>query len=141
MDYTFVFDRNQVSSGKMYTVKTYLDRSSIAGVGVFAGENVPKGTVIWTMVEGFDRVFTAEQFASFPVRAQEHIRRHGYLHRGVFYLDADHGPFTNHSDNPNSVTLSQKEIVASRDIKKGEEITCNYYEFDEETEYKLSFAA
>ena len=30
----------------MYRVKTYLDRSLINGIGVFAGEDIPAGTLI-----------------------------------------------------------------------------------------------
>jgi len=31
----------------MFLVKTYLDKSKIRGIGLFADEFIPKGTLIW----------------------------------------------------------------------------------------------
>ena len=36
----------------MLLVRTYLDKSSIHGLGVFADQVIRKGTRIWTFVEG-----------------------------------------------------------------------------------------
>ena len=50
----------------MLLVKTYLDKSPIHGIGVFAAERIPKGTKIWRFVDGFDRCYTPKQFARLP---------------------------------------------------------------------------
>ena len=42
----------------MLLVKTYLDRSPIHGLGVFAAEFIRKGTRVWRFVESFDRVYS-----------------------------------------------------------------------------------
>ena len=42
----------------MLLVKTYLDKSSIHGVGVFAGETIRKDQKIWRLVYGLDRFYT-----------------------------------------------------------------------------------
>ena len=123
----------------MYIIKTYLDRSAIEGIGVFAGEDVKKGAVVWELVKGFDQIFTATQVKVMPPRAQEYIKRYAYLENGLYYLDADHGPFTNHADNPNTIVRDEFSMVASRDIKAGEEITSDYREFDEDSNRDLGF--
>ena len=46
----------------MYLVKTYLDKSGIHGMGVFAGEDIPKGTIVWDFVEGVDQACMKTSF-------------------------------------------------------------------------------
>ena len=117
----------------MYVVKTYLDKSTIHGVGVFAGEDIPKGTVVWKLTKEVDRVWSREDVAALPEEAQTFIRRHGWVWRGKVYMSGDDGMMTNHSDDPNTITAVERETeIASRDIKKGEELTCNYRDFDED---------
>lgn len=123
----------------MYTVKTYLDRSSIAGIGVFAGEDIPEGAVVWEMVYGFDQTFTPEQMAALPEAARKYLLRHGYTENGVMNLNADYGSFTNHSEDANTVVVrGEDKMRACRAIKKGEEITCNYSEFNEHWQESLN---
>ena len=57
----------------MLLVKTYLDKSPIHGLGVFAAEPIPKGTKIWRFVEGFDRCYTPKQFAKLPKAARDFL--------------------------------------------------------------------
>lgn len=123
----------------MYIIKTYLDRSAIAGIGVFAGEDIKKGAVVWELVRGFDQIFTVAQVNAMPPRAQEYIGRYAYLEKNLYYLDADHGPFTNHADNPNTIVQDECSMIAARDIKAGEEITSDYREFDEHSKEDLGF--
>jgi len=113
----------------MLLVKTYLDKSPIHGIGVFAGEAIPKGTKIWRFVAGFDRWYTPEQFARLPKAARDFIKHHGYRVDGEILLTADHDHHTNHSDKPNTY-LRNGYAIASRNIRKGEEITNDYREFD-----------
>ena len=113
----------------MLLVKTYLDKSAIHGIGVFAAEAIRKGTKIWRFVEGFDRWYTAKQFARLPKAARDYIKHHGYRVDGEILLTADHDHHTNHSDKPNTY-LRNGYAIASRNIRKGEEITNDYREFD-----------
>src|SRR6185312_11978 len=46
------------NSHSMLLVKTYLDKSAIHGLGVFAAERIRKETKIWRFVYGFDQVYT-----------------------------------------------------------------------------------
>jgi len=113
----------------MLLVKTYLDRSPIHGLGVFAAETIPKGTKIWRYVEGFDRCYTPKQFARLPKAARDYLKDYAYRVDGeiIFTVDNDH--YINHSDKPNTY-LHNGYAIAARNIRKGQEITNDYREFD-----------
>ncbi|MEJ2436227.1 MAG: SET domain-containing protein [Pseudolabrys sp.] len=113
----------------MLLVKTYVDRSPIHGLGVFAAEFIRKGTKIWRFVEGFDHCYSPKAFARLPKAARDYIKLHGYRVDGEILLTVDHDHQMNHSDDPNTF-LKSGYVVARRNIRKGEEITNNYREFD-----------
>jgi hypothetical protein len=113
----------------MLLIKTYLDRSPIHGLGVFADEFVRKGTKIWRFVEGFDRAYSPHNFARLPKPAQDYIQCYGYRVDGEILLTVDHDHHMNHSDDANTCWRID-HIIAKRDIAKGEEITNNYRLFD-----------
>ena len=113
----------------MLLVKTYLDKSAIHGLGVFAGEFIRKGKKVWRFVEGFDRVYSARQFSRLPKPARDFIRFHGYRVDGEILLTVDHDRHINHSENANTFWRNGYSI-ARRDIAVGTEITNDYREFD-----------
>src|SRR5262245_65732568 len=76
----------------MLLVKTYLDKSAIHGLGVFAGQVIRKGTKVWRFVEGFDRAYRPTEFAKLPKPARHSIWNYG--HRG----DGQR-PLTSHPDH------------------------------------------
>ena len=90
----------------MYAVKTYLAPSALDGVGVFAGEDIPKGALVWELVEGFDLVLTPSDVIRMPERSRAHINRHAFFWKKKYYLCGDYGQFTNHSENPNTGNIS-----------------------------------
>ncbi len=96
----------------MLLVKTYLDRSAIHGIGLFAGERIRKGTVIWRRSPEIDLLLTA---------------------LGKFVLCGDDARFFNHADAPNCHDIPDEgggPTVAARDIEAGEELTSDYASFD-----------
>lgn len=113
----------------MLLVKTYLDKSKIHGIGVFAGEFIRKDTKIWRFVEGFDRFYSAKQYARLPKAARDFIKFHGYRVDGEILLTVDHDRHMNHSDTPNTY-LKGGYAIARVNIRKGTEITNDYREFD-----------
>jgi SET domain-containing protein len=113
----------------MLLVKTYLDRSPIHGIGVFAGENLRKGQKIWRFVEGFDRTFSPKQYARLPKQARDFLKFYGYRADGEILYTVDHDHHMNHSDDANTFWRAGY-IVTNRAIPKGAEITNNYREFD-----------
>ena len=113
----------------MLLVKTYLDKSRIHGLGVFAGEFIPKGTKIWRFVIGFDRYYSRKQFTKLPKPAKDFIKLHGYQWKNEILLSMDHDTFMNHSDDPNTY-FHNGYVIARRDIRKGDEITNDYHAFE-----------
>jgi len=113
----------------MLLVKTYLDKSPIHGVGVFAGEFIRKGTKIWRFVKGFDRFYSPKEFARLPKPARDFIKQHGYRVDGEILFTVDHDRHMNHSNDPNTY-LHNGYAIARCNIRKGLEITNDYREFD-----------
>ena len=130
----------------MMLVRTRVAPSAIHGLGLFAVEFVPRGTSIWRFEPGFDREFAPVQFAALPAEAQAHLRWFAYADResGAWVLSGDHACFMNHSADPNTGARADATppivTVARRDIGAGEELTCNYWDFDGEAGKKLGQA-
>ena len=127
----------------MILVRTSVAPSAIHGMGLFAVDAIPLGTPIWRFEPGFDREFSSEQFSALPPEAQTHLRWFAYVNKatGGWVLSADHACFMNHSPNPNTGAPPDAAptvvTVARRDIAAGEELTCNYRDFDAEAGQKL----
>jgi hypothetical protein len=113
----------------MLLVKTYLDKSPIHGLGVFAAETIPKGTRIWRFVEGFDRCYTLKQFARLPKPARDFLKDYAYRVDGEVLFTVDNDHHMNHAENPNTL-LRGGYVIAAANIAKGVEITNDYREFD-----------
>ena len=113
----------------MLLVKTYLGKSPIHGLGVFAAEKIPKGAKIWRFVEGFDRCYTPKQFARLPKAARDFLKDYAYRVDGEILFTVDNDHHMNHSDKPNTL-LRSGYAIAAKTIAKGVEITNDYREFD-----------
>jgi SET domain-containing protein len=117
----------------MLMVSTYLAPSAIEGLGVFAGEFIERGRLLWSLNPKFDIFITPEEIESYPPHMQDYIARYTYPHLelpGVVVLDADNSKFMNHTLTPNTDFRIFDKGYALNDIAPGEEITCNYHEFD-----------
>ncbi len=120
----------------MLLVKTRLDRSQISGIGLYADEFIPKGTIIWRFTPGLDLKLNQEQLQDYKSRVNV-ARLEDFIYRskisGDFILCADDARFINHSPHPNTIdTMEDVEglTIASRDIFPGEEIVSDYQAFD-----------
>jgi SET domain-containing protein len=113
----------------MLLVKTYLDKSKVHGLGVFAGQSIRKGTKIWRFVYGFDRFYTRKRLAKLPKPARDYINLHGYQWGKEILLSMDYDTFMNHSENPNT-DFRNGFVIARNNIRKGEEITNDYRAFE-----------
>jgi SET domain-containing protein len=117
----------------MLMVSTYLAPSAIEGLGVFAGEFIERGRLLWSLNPKFDIFVEQSEIDGFPPHMQDFIARYAYPHLempGVVIVDSDNGRFMNHSLTPNTDFRIFDKGYALVDIAQGEELTCNYHEFD-----------
>jgi hypothetical protein len=114
----------------MLHVQAHAGVSRIHGIGLFAGQFIPAGTIIWRFQSGFDVELTDEDFARLTPPAQKQVCHYAYscpIGRR-YLLSSDDDRFTNHSEKPNTHFVDGC-TVAVRDIQPGEEITTDYREF------------
>ena len=118
----------------MLLVPTYVAPSPIAGVGLFSAADLPAGTRIWEFTEGVDWRIPEADFHRFPEPYLSRLRHHAYLdEEGGYVLCMDNAKFMNHHRDPNCTDADARYTVTVRPVKAGEELTCNYAEFDLET--------
>lgn len=122
----------------MLLVKTKLGLSPISGIGLFADQFIPIGTVIWKFTEGIDEKLSDEQITElekeYPL---ESLKKYLYRSKSsnLHILCGDDGRFINHSFQPNTLDSSEDDegfTMASCDINPGEEITSDYSGFDKD---------
>lgn len=123
----------------MLKVRTTIGPSKIHGIGLFAAQDIPCGTVVWEFTPGFDRRFSEQALARLPKLAMDYLRTYAYRSRvtGLYILPEDHGKHFNHSDCPNTLSTQlngSAEVItrAIRDIAVGEELTDDYSSFEDE---------
>ncbi|HEV8666674.1 MAG TPA: SET domain-containing protein [Candidatus Paceibacterota bacterium] len=124
----------------MLLVKTKIGPNAIAGIGIFADEFIPKGTVMWEFKEGFDLRFDEKFLQSLSKPSQKLVLNYIYKNpgTGLYVLCADDARFFNHSETPSvediyftdSAKDSDGITIAARDLEPGDEITCDYRSFD-----------
>jgi hypothetical protein len=115
----------------MLLINASAGRSRIHGKGLIARELIPAGTLVWALKRGFDVELTKAQFEDLSPNARDQVARYIYtdVATGNYILCSDDAKYMNHSDTPNTRTEGQ-QTVATSPIEPGQEITCNYYEFD-----------
>jgi SET domain-containing protein len=121
----------------MLYVKTKLKESQIHGVGCFADEDIPKGTIVWKFVKDFDQEFPREFIQKLSSPCRQQFLKYAYVSKttGNYILCSDDTRFFNHSDDNNIKNIAiegeQEGVdVSNRDIAAGEELTYDYGVFD-----------
>ena len=66
----------------MLLVHTFLDKSPIQGLGVFAKRAIGKGTPVWQLDLRFDRLIEVEVYEGLSGPAKDYLDRYAYPHRG-----------------------------------------------------------
>ena len=123
----------------MYLVKTSISESSIDGEGVFAGENIPRGTIIY-FLNGNDRLIHSNEISSLPEVERNRIVKYGVQEESGNWLLGEGEEKLNHSCDANVLMLFVDDIycdIAVRDIYEGEEITADYSLFFSAFPYKM----
>lgn len=119
----------------MMLVSTYVAGSDVEGVGVFAAEPIAAGTLIWRYEPDFDRLVPASWLEDQSQMMQDFLRKYAYPAHDrpdMLVIEIDNGRFMNHTNEPNTDFTKIVEGYALRDIAAGEELLCNYSEFDPE---------
>jgi uncharacterized protein len=121
----------------MLHVNASAGQSPIHGTGLFARTPIAAGTLVWEFAPGFDVEMTKQQIDSLTPWTQEQIRRFVYVDvaTGKYILCSDDARFMNKADEPNTRTVGT-QTFATRAIGVGEELTCDYAEFDAATRGK-----
>jgi SET domain-containing protein len=116
----------------MLLVETYIAESPGKGMGLFSKNFIPKDTVIWQFVEGFDIKVHQEKYETLTSVQKNFIDTYFWSEGDYLYSSCDHSNFQNHSNNPNSISLDEDKMVAARDIFPNEEILVSYESFDDD---------
>ena len=127
----------------MYKVQVRIADSTIEGKGVFAEEDIPKDKVVWIFTANHDILMTTDNFTALPNDTKLAMEKTGYISPWsgywVFPPANDPAQYTNHSSKNNLSAIFDAKVsaepyfIANRNIKKGEELTNNYHEFDKIT--------
>ena len=117
----------------MLRIPTRVGPSRIHGLGLFAVDAVPRGTVVWRFDPGLDLVVDEGDTAALPAPARAQLERYAHADpvRGARVLCADDARFFNHADVANcgdSPEEGPDVTVALRDVAAGEELTWDYRE-------------
>lgn len=124
----------------MITVNASARPSKVHGIGLFANERIPKGTVVWKFDPRFNLVFDPKEVEAMPPAQQQMIKTYAYLSKtsGKYIFPADDGRFLNHSSlNCNIGDIQDYQgndeetpTIALRDIEKDEELLIDYRTYD-----------
>jgi len=125
----------------MLHVKTYLKKSKINGIGVFASEIIFKDQLIWSLNPNIDKIIdnNIKNISTFTEIETDFIVKYAYFDKQLqkYILSSDNDKFTNHSFTPNTKPYPNGNVFAIKDISKNEELTINYFEIDELANEKL----
>lgn len=119
----------------MIHIKYKLNRSDKHGIGLFADEDVKSGTLIYSASPLLDLNISQEEFDSLDEKEKAEVLWWGFFDEPSqkWHVDFDVSKFINHSYDANVTQDESREdayLIAKGDIKKGEEITQNYLEFE-----------
>lgn len=125
----------------MIHISYKLKASELHGVGLFANEDIKNGQLIYTASPLLDLNITQDQFDSLDQKEKDEILWWGFFDQlsQMWHVDFDVSKFINHSYDA-TITQDQSHdeayLIASQDIRSGEELTQNYLEFESEEDLR-----
>jgi len=111
----------------MLLVKTYLDKSKIHGIGLYADQFIPKGKAAYERSPNLDINLSKKSFNKLDYYSKKQIKHYGHmsLKRNKWHLAFDDIRFCNHSKNGN-VTVSKKntkyQLIAKKTLIKAKKL-------------------
>lgn len=122
----------------MYLHKIYKENSLIDGVGIFAGESIPKGTIIFYYSSN-DVYISKKEFQCSSCFEKQQICKFGVEDEFGKWIVTDGD--ANHSCDANILSMFVDGLycdVAVKDIRIGEEITIDYGLFYSSFPWKMT---
>ena len=97
--------------------------SKVHGIGLFSGENIEEGSVVWQFNPFIDQVFSIRKFRTVSQSVNtfglQHLYASSYKRNNKYYYITDNARFINHSgDQYNIIFANDFTEVAARPIKK-----------------------
>lgn len=111
--------------------RLHIRQSGIAGRGVFAGEDIAKGKVLFIMKGRIVRFHASTKRESMLNPNRVGIRKDIWMEPDMKLVR-----YINHSCDPNAGIKGSVTFIALRDIKEGEEITFDY-SISEDSKWEL----
>jgi hypothetical protein len=91
-------------------------------------------------VEGFD--CEIKDWSHLPPVALDFLEKYAVFQNGYYTMNNDDARFYNHSDHPNTAWNEKLNAeIAIRDIAAGEEITCDYKEWGDDSPFLAAHLA
>ncbi len=98
------------------------------GLGVIANRAIPRGTIVWAQ-DRFDRVIPRLEALALDAHHRAIVDRYAHLDGdGNRILCWDAGRLVDHACDPSIRGIGPSIMVARRDLRAGDEITCDYAE-------------
>lgn len=121
-----------VSGDNLLRVRTFVAPSPGRGLGLFAQDAIPSGTVTWKYDSELDPCFEIDFVEALPDHSRSVIFKYGYfdLFLSKFVVPIDDLRFINHSALNRNIQSSPEMDVACKDIDAGEELLCNYRDYE-----------
>lgn len=124
-------------------VKTYVTTSTINGLGLFAGEKIYKGKIIWEYFPLIDITYSLKEWNELRINLTTEsfsmIRRYAYKEKDKFIVCMDNAQFMNHFVTEPNVANTEdlNSMFALRTIEKGEELVCDYMEYSDPDDFHV----
>jgi hypothetical protein len=117
----------------MILIDYIIKPSQLGGLGIFSNQLVNVGQIVWKNNSDSEMIISAEKFDVCSEYLKSIFRRYGYKTKGrdEWRLPLDDSRFFNHSLNPSIVENENGDYISISQINVGDEVTCNYKEFDD----------
>lgn len=115
-------------------VATYKGKSKVSGIGLFAGQFIPAGSIISKWSDGYDMKFSKDYPDQLSVEERAAFEKYASFDGDTWSLSGDDAKYFNHSEHPNVIVSkdarppAERDRIAARDIGPGEELTMDYSE-------------
>jgi hypothetical protein len=117
----------------MLTVPVEIKKSAIHGLGVFAGTDIKKGTVVWMFEPGLDQRISKFMAENSNPRKRDYIMQRGYINPKnpeMVVLCIDEAQFMNFPADGAEANIwlggpqdGEQILIAAEDVPAGTELT------------------